>query len=291
MMSNAIERQLPELTFDDLTKTIGNLAEEVTGALSERVSLIIRGDKTISCNRANVMQLLALCNAKIPVAPKERGEKIKEEGTEKLKKYQLIFEGNANLLDTTKKTLEYIAFATTFFSETMIDNQTTLSAKRKAQVEKDKANEKVTVCKNMLSFLAEQKGMATAMQITTQHNREGRKGEIYQLKQLEVALAPAKTWGGLVTGGLGWLWNRGGSKPTEVSTPVEGGAPAAAEDFPTEGVEKQASTEIPNVEVVTVSAIPTRLSFKDAVDQSQATTSQQGERPRIAVKRNLVKPK
>ncbi len=291
MMSNAIERQLPELTFDDVSVTIDQLAKKVTRALSKRISVIVTGDKTISSNRSEIMQLYTRCTAVINAVSKERGEKIKEEGTEKLKEYQQICEGNALLLESTKKTIEYIVSASTFFTETKKDNEATLSARRKAQVEKDTAQHKVDVCNDMLNFLVEQKAVAIAMQTTTQHNRDGRKGEVYQLKQLEGALAPAKTWVGLLSSGAKWIWG-GGAKPAE--TKVEGGAEPVAQALTTRGAEKESeepdAPKIATTESVTVSAIPPKLNFKDAVDHALPTGVEQSERQRIAGKRNLMKP-
>jgi len=278
-MTTALERALPELAFDDVTTTIQQLAENVKTELSERITAITEGDKTISYNRINLRQLTTLCSATIRVTSKERGEEIKACAAKELETYAQVYENNTNLFSVTEKTITYITDATKFFRETMEDNQATLDAKRKAPVEKAKAQEKVEVCKSMLAFLQENNAGANALKSTINHNRNGRKGESYHFTTAKGVLEPAKTWGGLLSSGIGYLWNRGGSKPADAPTAEVSGAPATIEGggSATESVASPTVVKQPEATAPASPASPKKETFKDVVEQPPR---QQGGRVR-----------
>lgn len=260
-MTTALERALPELAFDDVITTIQQLAQTVTSKLSERITAIIVGDRTISYNRINLRQLTTLCSATIRVTTEERGEQIKAEAAKNLENYSQVYQTNANLLSVTEKTIAYINSAIAFFTETMKNNQDTLQAKRKTQIEKNAAQEKVDVCKSMLAFLQENNATANALKGTISHNRGARKGESYHFTTAKGVLEPAKTWGTVIFRGLGYFWNRGENKSADAPTSEASGA-SSAESTPSTDVVKQVAA--------TAAASPAsqkKETFKDAVEQ------------------------
>jgi hypothetical protein len=262
-MTTALERALPELAFDDVITTIQQLAENVKKELSERITAITEGDRTISYNRIDLRQLTTLCSATIRVTTKERGEEIKAEAAKKLEKYAQVYDNNANLLSVTEETIKYITSATSFFAETMKNNQDTLHANRKTKVEKDKAKEKVEVCKEMLAFLQENNATANALRSTINHNRNGRKGESYHFTTAKGVLEPAKTWGSIISNGLGYFWNRGESKSADTPAAVEGGG-SATESVASTTVVKQPEATTP-APAPASPASPKKETFKDAL--------------------------
>ncbi len=281
-MTNAVTRQLPELTFDDVGVTIHQLAEAVTGAISERITAITKGDRTISYNRINMMQTIAICSALFKAVSSARAEEIKKDSKKQLEKCTQIFEKNTNLLSDTITLIEYIHSAKAFFAETKVDHEATLNAKRKTEVEKNQAKDKVLVCNKMLDFLIEHEVSAETMKKTIDHNRNGRKGEEKQLSQLKTTLADARTWGSLVSGGIGWFFSKGGSKPAEALAPVEGGGSVVEAKIEEGKVEP--SVEIIEDRPVATPITPKKESFKDAVEQPSRTQIGRVRDPKTALR-------
>jgi hypothetical protein len=272
-MTTALDRALPELFFDDVGRKLEQLASDVRSQLSERITDLTEGDITVSYNRSQLIQLSRISSARISVVSQERAEEIKAEAATKLANLSTVYDVNANLLNCTEKTINYIASAITFFSETMKDNETTLKAKRKADVEKQTAQEKVTVCRTTLDFLKENDAIAKELKTTINHNRNGRNGESAQLAHATKVLEPVKTWGEVISNKLGFFWSGGGkpadaaadAKVNEGSAEIGGGGSATKPEASTSVVvQAEATATAPGAPAPTE-----KKSFKDAVDQKQ----------------------